>query len=976
MFTFFFTDIENSTKLWEEHGPAMAAALAAHDHILGEEIPRFGGRIVKHTGDGVFAVFEGNNAAAAALEIQRRLACEDWGAVGELRVRMALHAGSAEVRGGDYFGAAVNRAARLCEAAWGGQVLFTGKAAATAKFPPGATITALGVHLLKDLGEPEDVYQLSHAELPLREFPAIRSLSSRPHNLPPQATPFIGRAEELTALAALLRDPSARLLTLLGPGGIGKTRLALQAGAEVADDFEWGVYFVPLAAVSGPEYLVGAIADALRFSFYGARDAKGQLLNYIGEKNLLLLIDNFEHVISAKGLLGEILDGSPHVKVLVTSRERLKLHAERVYEVGGMDYPPAAAVSDPESFSAVRLFVESARRSRPSLSLTEKDWPSVHRICEAVGGVPLALELAASWARILPLGDIAAELEGSLELLETEAPDVPARHRSLRTVFDYSYELLSAEEKRALAALSAFRGGFTRDAARAVVGARLNTLAALVDKSLVQLAATGRYTLHEFIRQYAAEKLAEDNGAREATLKNYCGYYAGYLKEREGALAGGRQKEALEEIAGEIDNIRAAWRLLVERRDAAAITDAASALARFYTIRSLYEEGERAFGAAVEALSAAFTTLCDGDSVGCLALAKVVTRQGRYLALAGQFEKAKPLLARSIAIAKRLGDMPELTAALGALAAVAFYSQDIVRGQRIITAALNISRAIGDDLGVSSALLNLGVFKYSQDKYEEAGRLYRDAFDIVSAYNDVHRKAGLLCNLGNVEFALGRYSEAIKRYEGALTEARAIGNKNLTGLIFNNLGRLFFAKREFETARRYFTETIKIRKELNDRLELPYSYGFLAAVEAELGDYAAANELADEGLRVARHSGGKVQVATCLWAKGESLLGLGQYGEAAAALRKGFNEATAVNNKDMLVTIVISFSRLLLKRRKPKAAVEVAAAVLAKPINAVAESLASHMLDALKSEMTPAAFKAAAERGRAKDWQELAEEFM
>ncbi|MGB9724492.1 MAG: ATP-binding protein, partial [Chloroflexia bacterium] len=404
MYVFLFTDIEDSTRLWEKYPTQMDRILARHDAILEREISHHGGRIIKHTGDGIFAVFERGRPLHCALEIQKALAREDWGEVRELRIRIALHAGEALCRGEDYFGPTVNRTARLLSSGWGGQVLFTPEVLRVAPLPEDASVHDLGFHFFKDLGEPQQIYELEHPELPRRDFPPLRSLSAHPHNLPVQPTPFVGREKELAQVLSLLDYPHCRLLTLVGPGGVGKTRLALQAAAEKVENFSHGVYFVPLAALASPEFLVSAIADALRFSFYGPEEPQTQLASYLREKRMLLVLDNFEHLLAGAGRVAELLQAAPEVKVMATSREALRLHGEWVFPLGGLERP-AEEEEEVERYAAVQLFLQGARRARPDFLLSAEDRPAVVRICRLVEGLPLGIELASSWVRVLSCGE-------------------------------------------------------------------------------------------------------------------------------------------------------------------------------------------------------------------------------------------------------------------------------------------------------------------------------------------------------------------------------------------------------------------------------------------------------------------------------------------------------------------------------------------------------------------------------------------
>jgi hypothetical protein len=368
MTIFLFTDIEGSTQKWEKLRDEMSKVLSRHDTIMREEIEKY---IIKHTGDGVFAIFEEGDPLGCALEIQKRCAGEDWGKIGELRIRIGLHAGTAEKRGKDYFGPVINRTARVMGTAWGGQIVLTPEVRQSAKLPEGAVVQDLGAHLLKDLCEPQQLLGLVHPDMSIREFPPLHSLSSHHHNLPVQATPFLGREEELGKITELLRSPSCRLVTLIGPGGIGKTRLAIQAAAEEIERFSHGVYFIPLDPLSSAEFLVSAIAEALKFSFYSKEDEKVQLLNYLREKELLLILDNFEHLVAGAGIISEVLNVASGVKIMVTSRELLNLRGEWIVQVGGMEVPEGERI-DVEGYSAVQLFLHTAQRIRTGVEFTDE----------------------------------------------------------------------------------------------------------------------------------------------------------------------------------------------------------------------------------------------------------------------------------------------------------------------------------------------------------------------------------------------------------------------------------------------------------------------------------------------------------------------------------------------------------------------------------------------------------------------------
>jgi len=427
------------------------------------------------------------------------------------------------------------------------------------------------------------------AELGVEPMPETMALYNRlkaaaappPHNLPPQPTPFVGREPELAEIAVFLDDPNAQLLTLVGPGGIGKTRLALQAAAHCIDPdmaiearFSEGVFLVPLVADTmpgpdqTPESLVEALAAGLRVDLSGPVHPQAKLLNYLRDKELLLLLDNFEHLTNQARQLADILRLAPKVKALVTSRIRLNLQQERLIEVKGLDVPTSLeAVADPANeYSAIKLFVQQAQRIKSGFGLSEAERGAVIRICQLVEGAPLGIELAASWLRVLSCAEIVIEIEKGLDFLTTNWQNVPERHRSLRAVFDYSWNLLAPDERASFAKLAVFQSGFQREAAAQVADASLTLLADMVDKSLLRRAATGRYELHDLLRHYAEEKLRADEALYAQVRNAHCRYYAELMSQHRAELQDDDVSAPLTELDAERENVRAAWNWAVSQR--------------------------------------------------------------------------------------------------------------------------------------------------------------------------------------------------------------------------------------------------------------------------------------------------------------------------------------------------------------------------------------------------------------------------
>jgi predicted ATPase/class 3 adenylate cyclase/uncharacterized protein (DUF952 family) len=545
--TFLFTDLEVSTRLWEQEPDAMRGALARHDLILRQAVVSHGGHVVKGTGDGVHVVFATADAAVrAAIDAQLVLAAEQWDVSEALRVRIGIHTGVAELRDGDYFGPTVNRAARVMSAGHGGQIVLSLASAELVRdgLPPAAELVDLGEHHLRDVGRAERVFQIRRPGL-RADFPALRALEQRPGELPVFLTSFIGRQAELTSLADAIGQ--FRVVTLIGVGGVGKTRLAIQATIDARARFSDGASLCELASVTDRRGVVDAVAGRL-----GARQQPGEsqtssLLTFLRDKRLLLLLDNCEHVVEEAGSLVEaIAHGCPGVVVLATSREALGVEGERVCPVSSLAVPDRHASSAEYAAAvSVRLFADRAQAVRPEFALDASSAPVVADICRQLDGVPLAIELAAARVASLTINEIAQRLDQRLHLLTRGRRHALERHQTLRNAVDWSYDLLSEADARVFSRLAVFAGSFTLRAAEAVVtgGAIeqhevLDRLSGLVARSMVAAEVSGsatRYRLHDTMRQYALEHL-DAAGETEATQRRHAEYYAALAETARDAL--------------------------------------------------------------------------------------------------------------------------------------------------------------------------------------------------------------------------------------------------------------------------------------------------------------------------------------------------------------------------------------------------------------------------------------------------------
>ena len=568
--TFLFTDLEGSTRLWEEHPEAMKAALARHDGILQAAVAQHDGHVVKTTGDGLHAAFSTvHEALAAAIEAQRGLTTEEWSGVERLGVRMGLHTGEADVRDDDYYGTSVNRAARLAGVAHGGQVVVSHATEELVRdlLPAGVALMDLGEHHLRDLARPERVFQVCVPGL-LVEFPPLRSLDAFPGNLPSRATSFVGREKDLGKVASALHD--APLVTLTGVGGVGKTRLALQVAAEVLPQYPDGAWLCELAAANAPDALVQMVAAGLGVPNRSGMDLAGSVVEYLRSKALLLVLDNCEHLLDAAGDLAQhIVETCPDVRPLATSREGLAVDGEQVIPLRSLGLPGATSdAAAVEASDAVRLFIERAGAVQADFSVSVSDLPAVAEICRRLDGIPLAIELAAARAVAMSPGEIAELLDERFRLLTGGRRSAVERHQTLRATVDWSYALLDERERLVFDRLGVFAGSFDGAAATGVAAGEgierfdvLDALTSLVTKSMVIAErggeATTRYQLLETLRLYARERL-DETGVTDDWRRRHAEYYAAFAEQAGVELKGPDEIAWRTRIIEELDNLRAA----------------------------------------------------------------------------------------------------------------------------------------------------------------------------------------------------------------------------------------------------------------------------------------------------------------------------------------------------------------------------------------------------------------------------------
>jgi predicted ATPase/class 3 adenylate cyclase/DNA-binding CsgD family transcriptional regulator len=752
--TFLLTDVEGSTVLWEHAPEAMRQALARHDAIFERLIPAHGGTPIRPRGEGDsrFAVFAAApDATAAALAVQRAFAAEAWPTPWPLAVRIGLHAGLAELRDGDYYGAEVNRCARLRGIGHGGQVLLSEAAAALARdgLPPDARLLDRGEHRLRDVSRPERVFELVANDL-AQEFPPLSSLAVRPHNLPTQATVLLGRQRDVDEVRRLLLQPETRLVTLTGPGGTGKTRLAIQIAAELLDDLEHGVFFVELAPVRDPTLVPSAIAQVLGLRDMGGRSIVESLNEYLRRRSLLLVLDNFEQIVTAAPAVADLLAVSPGLRVLVTSREPLRLRGEREYAVPPLALPDPQRRTAPDELSgyaAAALFVERAAAIRADFAVTAENAPAITEICHRLDGLPLAIELAAARVRLLTPEAMLARLDRRLPLLTQGAQDLPARQRTLRDAIAWSYDLLTPTEQALFRRLAIFVGGCTLETAEAVavaeVGDRrwaldpveaLDDVESLIAKSLLRQIGgrdgTPRITMLETIREYGVEELRRA-GELHSLRRWHASYFLALAEQAVPRFQGPEQRVWLDRIESDHANLRAAleWSLSDDRQSDAALR-LSGALAWFWTARCYFPEGRRWLGRALTESpphpDARITALYGAGWMAHIHRDGIAARQH---------------LEAAIDLARERNDRWGLAWALQVLGRVAYFDNDTEQARDLGEQSLRTARQIDDDWLIAWALHLLGLAAHIGTDYHAALAYYDEALAI-------RRRLGYLEGIG------------------------------------------------------------------------------------------------------------------------------------------------------------------------------------------------------------------------------------
>ncbi len=911
--TFLFSDIEGSTRLLHALGDRFTHVLEEQRAIFRGAVRGEGGVEVDSAGDAFFAAFpRATGALNAAATIQHELDVHPWPEGTLLRVRMGLHTGEPNVSAASYAGMDVHRAARICAAAHGGQVLLseTTRELVRHELSPDLGLRDMGEHRLKDLNRPVRLYQLIMDGI-TSDFPPLRTLNNRPHNLPVQPTSLVGRERDIGAVTELIRRPDVHLITLTGAGGTGTTRLSLQVAANLIDEFTDGVFFVPLAFTNDPSLVPSEVARALDVRESAAVPLLDALRERLADRKLLLLIDNFEQVSAAAAFVADLLQMAPGINVLVTSRTVLHLSGEHEYAVPPLDLPApghAGGAGTLSQYAAVELFIQRAKSVRHDFSVTDANAPAVAEICYRLDGLPLAIELAAARIKLFSPDEMLVRLSKPLELLRGGPRDVPDRHRTLQRAIAWSYDLLEPEEQILFRRLSVFADGCRLAAAEAVCGGDpigidiVDTISALVDKSLIRTVegarSATRFVMLETIREFGLQRLRESS-EEEAMRRTHACYFRDLAETAEPHLTAPDQAQWLDLIEMEHDNYRLALSWAAEHGEAEIGLRTGAAIWRFWIVRGLLAEGRRQ----LEHLRA-MSRPADHSQ----AWIKVSNALGTMTQVMGDFPAAGDILKDVLDVSQQHGDRPGIASSLNNLSWVLFELGDMIPARKLAGQARQLCRELGDRRGEAAALTNLAMISQDESKFAEALALMEESMAIRQ---EIGEKRGISYAMGmtaGLRSNMGDYEEADRLTADSLALADEIRDKQGPAYTYATRGHMRLEMNQLDEAEADFEKALPLWMEMGAKYGLGYISGGRGLLLLARGEPDRARSLVLESLRTFRQTGQKRYIGMMLVNLGHVESARGEYDEAMARYAEGRKVLEEIGDRRTLAACLMGMA--------------------------------------------------------------------
>jgi predicted ATPase/DNA-binding SARP family transcriptional activator len=869
-------DIEKVALYWSQAGIEKYQILFKYHNIFKETCQRFGGQILQESEDCITVLFENGQSLHCALTIHLKTKKTDWGSSDPPNIRMVLYSTTADDGHKNSFSTLTRAASNLLSISWGGQILVTEQTTRDVDLPPGSRFKDLGYHSLQESIGPVHVYELLHPQLPAIEHQPLQSYNPQLVNFPSPTHAFIGRVAVLNELSTLFESPDTRIISLVGPGGVGKTSLAIQFATHIANHFSDGAFFISLAPIQDPDLIPIILADALKFSFYGPRNLKEQLCDYLHRMNVLFVFDNFEHLrLEGAEFLAFLLNHTHILKILVTSRERLNLISETIMEVHGMRVPPSETAEDIEKYSSVMLFLQSAQRISPGLRL-ENNLSAIIRICQLVNGLPLGIILASSWVRVYSCPQIADEIKNNIDFLTTSAPDLAPRHRSLRAVFDSSWKLLTEEERLILSRLSIFRAAFTSHAAQEICAASPLSLAAFVNKSLLFQRQDDRYEMLETFHQFALSKLELIDEEFVATKFKFVDYYANFCIQKNQALNAFTQRQALDELISEIENIRISWNWMIDLERWDLIDKVKQPLLTFHAILGNFVQGKEFFRLALNKLNnlndqtlvlirasmqqhEAWMTIRIGyitEGLQGLSASLDIFRQYNSLLdiimsmmfladanrILGNIQQGKKYISDTLQLIRGI-ELPKINYVIAIIAhcqyilgMILIELGDFNQAELNLESCLLAHQKIGTHYGTIFPLQGLAKLAYFRGEYAKSRDLYLQALDIATSIYERHAMALIHNYLGDIYETLASPIESYHHVLTAINLCKETGDLRLTAIILNNLAyhNSKYLRLPSEAIRMYH-ESIDIFSDLGDLRGITYTFYDLSKAYLQVG---------------------------------------------------------------------------------------------------------------------------------------------
>jgi predicted ATPase/DNA-binding SARP family transcriptional activator len=862
---FMIIDIEKAAVYWTHAADKKAEILSTYSNIIKETAKHFGGLIIQKSEDNITLLFENGKPLHCAVTIHLKLKKVDWEALAPPSIRMVLYAASIDGEVPVNFALLTRSASTLLSISWGGQIIFTERTLKLLDIPSGSSIKDLGFHFLSESDGSVHLYELLHPHLPNVEHPPLQSVTHQMVNFPILTPPFIGREQELDELTNLLATPGERIISLIGPGGVGKTRLAIQACSQVVKFFPDGIYFIPLSSIQDPDYLPIILADVLKFSYFGTADYFDQLGNYLHRMKALLVIDNFEQLrVEGAKFLAFLLSKTHYLKILITSRERLNMIAETVMEIQGLPVPDLTQVDNAEMYSSTKLFVQNAQKTLSRFSYSSNR-EAIIEICQLVDGIPLAILLASTWVRVFSCSEIASEIKQNIDFLSTTASDIDPRHRSLIAVFDNSWELLSEEECHTLSLLSIFQAAFTSKAAQEICNASSRLLSSFTDKSLLFHRRDDRFEMLGTFHQYASSKLVEDKDQALVTRLRFCEYYAEFCASRQAVLVSSQQRVALDEIITELENIRIAWAWIIEYNRWDLVEKMKEPLFTYHVIIGNYVQGAEFINLALQKLNAI-------NSPELVLIKTSMQQLSAWIAFRrGYIQEGAQGLTTCLEIFRSQNDVWNIALTLSYLADIQRNLGNNQQAQSLVEEALDLLVSIttpaanhistviaychsllgrilmsmgdfnkaryyfqtslaaherrGTSYGTIHPLIGLAHLTYYEGDFLQSRDFYLQALEIANNIYDSYDMIRIHNNLGATFEQVVNIPDALQHVLTALKMCRETGDRRLTAVILNNLAyiQLRFLNQPSEAIRTYH-ESIELFYTTGDLRGLTFTY--------------------------------------------------------------------------------------------------------------------------------------------------------